>query len=354
MIMTKRQDKILGGLLGAAIGDAIGASTETRTIDLIRGRFGGFVTDFVEKPSDNLSRGTVPGYVTDDFSIAYYTACEIIASQSRITEDIAKKALIKWWDDGGYVQFIGPTTRASIMNMKGSNSVDKSNSYKLEVPRVPIACDNEKATNGAGMKTGLIGLFNPGDIDRAIDEAIVMSLPTHNNTIAIAGGTAIAAAAAKAMQPNTSYMEVIQAGIYGAAEGYKRVKGTVNEVCGGNIERRINFAVEIGLRYQNDFEKTVYEVADTVGCGLYAYEAIPAVFAFIAACEGRSMDSICMGINCGDDTDTIACMIGFIVGALHGAQVLPARHLTLINEKNGFNLVSLAKDIDALVAKQEG
>jgi ADP-ribosylglycohydrolase len=153
------------------------------------------------------------------------------------------------------------------------------------------------------------------------------------------------------MEKDTDYLEVIQAGIYGASRGYEKAKERAHLVCGGNIERRIRFAVDIGMRYQGDFEKVLYEIAEVVGCGLYAYEAIPAVFGFIAACKGKAMESLYMGINCGDDTDTIACMIGFIVGALNGSGVMPARHLALINRINGFDLGKMAADIDFFVER---
>ena len=44
--------KILGGLIGAAAGDAMGAATETRTRKQIEEKFGGYVTDFLAPPDD--------------------------------------------------------------------------------------------------------------------------------------------------------------------------------------------------------------------------------------------------------------------------------------------------------------
>ena len=41
-----KEEKILGGFLGAAAGDAMGAATETRSIDDIREKFGGYVKTF--------------------------------------------------------------------------------------------------------------------------------------------------------------------------------------------------------------------------------------------------------------------------------------------------------------------
>ena len=71
--------KILGGLIGAAAGDAMGAATETRTRKQIEEKFGGYVTDFLAPPDDTFARGSKAGQVTDDFSVAYMTLKEVVA-----------------------------------------------------------------------------------------------------------------------------------------------------------------------------------------------------------------------------------------------------------------------------------
>ena len=48
--------KILGCLLGAAVGDAMGSATETKSIRQIEKVFGGRVTTFCEPPMDTLAR----------------------------------------------------------------------------------------------------------------------------------------------------------------------------------------------------------------------------------------------------------------------------------------------------------
>ena len=231
--MKKRQDKILGGLLGGAFGDALGALTETYTTDLIVEYFGGYVTDFVPPPPDGLSRGTTEGMVTDDFSIAYYTAQEMLAAQSDITDEIAKKALIRWEGHPEYTRYAGPTTRVKLAELTGNAPVRPPHKFPfLEW----ILCNNFQATNGAGMKTGIVGLFNPGDVDKAIDDAIILSLPTHDNTIALSGGCAIAAATAAAMGEHASWREVLQAGVYGAHEGFERSLPFARPAAGPSVE----------------------------------------------------------------------------------------------------------------------
>ena len=78
--MTYRQDKILGSLLAAAIGDAMGVTTETRDAEAIKKTFGGIVREFIQPTDDGRGRGAKPGVVTDDFSMAFIIIEEIIYS----------------------------------------------------------------------------------------------------------------------------------------------------------------------------------------------------------------------------------------------------------------------------------
>ena len=76
---------------------------------------------------------------------------------------------------------------------------------------------------------------------------------------------------------------------------------------------------------------------------------MPAAFGYIAATAGDVMQTIHMAVNAGDDTDTVACMAGYIVGALCGVESIPARYLQMIEKMNDFELQKLALGIDALL-----
>ena len=59
------------------------------------------------------------------------------------------------------------------------------------------------------------------------------------------------------------------------------------------------------------------ELGDVIGAGLSANEAVPCVFGILAATDADALSAIKMGVNIGNDTDTIATMVGAIVGAMH-------------------------------------
>ena len=338
--MSDRRSKILGSLLAASVADAMGCCTENGSIETIKKYFGGLCTDIVDMPEGSFPHGgTTKGVVTDDFSIAYYSAEEFL-KDGKVSEEGAKRAVIRWFDepDSKYTRYAGPTSRAAYNRIKG-----------ISMPHTKqdnLVTRNREASNGAAMKVGIIGLLNAGNVDKAIDEAIVMCKVTHDNAIALSGACAIAAATAKAMEERVSWLEVVEAGFYGAREGYKRSVDITVPTCGATIERRMEYAIDLGLQYQDDFDEAMESISKIIGTGLPANEAVPAAFGIITAVKGDIWKTILMAVNAGDDTDTVGCMAGFIVGALEGPGVLKDKYLDLINRENGFDLEKMAEDID--------
>lgn len=111
------------------------------------------------------------------------------------------------------------------------------------------------------------------------------------------------------------------------------------------MEKRIGLAVEIG-RKGADWEGAMLELRNIIGAGLMATEAIPCVFGILAATPGDPMSAIKMGVNIGDDTDTVATMVGAVAGALYGMGNIPDEYISLINKVNDFDLEGLARDIE--------
>ncbi|MGI5888394.1 MAG: ADP-ribosylglycohydrolase family protein [Oscillospiraceae bacterium] len=339
--MTCRQEKILGGLLCGAIGDSMGAATEIRTTEMIKERFGGYVKDLYAAPDDTYGKGNPLGSVTDDFSLSYYSCAACLNGGGKVTRENAVKGLEEWMNHPEYSKNAGPTTKDALAKLRGE-----------KVYEAPLKCINNRATNGAPMKVGFVGLLNACDPDRAIDDAITLCSITHNNTIALSGACAIASAVAEAMKPGVSYIECVEAGIYGAEEGYKRAQKTAKPVAGASVAERIRFAVDIGMRHQGDFDAAMTEISELIGGGLPANEAVPAAFGYITAVKGDPMQVIYMAVNAGDDTDTVACMAGYVAGTLGGYGKLNPRYLQIIERVNGFDLRGMAMRIDELLPKE--
>lgn len=337
----RKKSKILGCLVGAAAGDAMGAATEVRTRKQIEEQFGGYVTEFLSPPNDTFARGSKAGQITDDFSVAYMTNEEIIRQNGRIDNDVITRALLDWSEKEHYfARFAGPTTRAAISELKG---------VKVIRPEGFEVCnDNMKATNGGAMKSAPVALFSNGDVDKAIENAITLCMPTHPNNIALSGAAAIAAATAEAMKENADLYSVIRAGLYGARRGDEIGREKAHTLAGASVEKRIELAVFLAST-SADLSEAIDKINDYIGSGLMAVEAVPAAFGLMAAAKGDTVKAIEAAVNIGNDTDTVATMVGGVLGALNGVESMPPKYLQVLHAANDINLEKMADDIAALL-----
>ena len=340
-------DRILGGLIGAGAGDAMGAATEARTTEQIIEYFGHEVTDFEKPPMDTFGAGNEPGQLTDDFSSAYFVARHIADHDGEVTEKVVQEALIDWSEHHVFFdRFAGPTTRLAIRRYKGEK-IEKSGGVELVT---------RQATNGAAMKISPIGLMNAGNIEKAIKDAVTVTMVTHNNYLALSGACAVAAAVSHAVMPEATVYSVLQAGLYGAKEGEKIGRKIARDVAGPSVVKRMEMAIDIGLGSGTPKEKMT-EIGHQIGAGLHVAEAIPSAFGLFAAYDGDALGSIVGAVNVGYDTDTIATMSGALSGALRGAEAFPAHFLPTLEEANHLEIRKLAEDLTRIAQKvdrQEG
>lgn len=330
-----RINKILGGLLGGALGDAMGAATETRSISQIINYFGEEVKDLKDIPDDVFARDFKKGSVTDDFSLAYETAKAIVDNKGIVDDEVSKRALINWSKTPYYV-LAGPTTIKALDKLLGK-----------EVQESFIKYDSSKGSDGGAMKIAPVGLISGGNIDKAIKDAITICKPTHFNSTALAGALAISASVSEALNDNCTIDSIIKAGLKGALFGEQYAKSMDKELANPSVYKRIILAVEIANKYKGNIKETMQELADIIGSGLSASEAVPCVYGILKACNGDTYQSIVSAVNIGGDTDTVATMVGSIAGTYQG--YYDERYLRIINEVNNYDLLSLAKRIDEVI-----
>lgn len=337
--MQTTREKILGSLLGAAIGDAMGAATEVRTREQIIEQFGGPVSEFIAPPDDTFARGSRAGQVTDDFSFIHCIV-EQALKDGGITDEGMRLATLAWGSDSYNMEhFAGPTTRSAILRLQG---------IETEQPYAFLKCDNGKASNGAGMKASPAGLFHPGNPDEAIQAAIKICKPTHYNNIAISGACAVATAVSIALLETSTVDDVICAGISGAKSGMTCCKDA-STLAGPSVARRIELAAELAKQAKS-MERAMQDISDIIGTGLHIAEAVPAAFGLFAAAKGDAMQAIVAAVNIGNDTDTIAAIVGAIAGAYTGSQGFPLHYQHQLEEVNGYAFRPMADAVFETIA----
>ncbi|MDR1193103.1 MAG: ADP-ribosylglycohydrolase family protein [Peptococcaceae bacterium] len=339
-------DRVLGGLIGAAAGDGMGAATEARTTEQIKDYFGDLVRDFETPPNDTFARGNPPGRATDDFSSAYFIARGIVQNGGAVDKRAVADALIAWSEYGDGVffdRFAGPTTRLAIRRFKGE-AIAETHGVRIV---------SRQATNGGAMRVSPIGLLNPGDPEKTVQDSLAVVMLTHDNYLAISGACAISCAVSQALMPDADVYNILQAAFYGAREGERLGLAYANDTPGPSVLRRMEKAVEIGLG-EGSFEEKIRDIGEIIGAGLHVSEAVPAAIGFFAAAKGDAAGTIFGAVNVGYDTDTIATMCGAIAGAYRGAAAFPAHYLPLLEKANGLDIQELARGIAAIAAARSG
>lgn len=346
--MSTLNGKVLGSLVGAAAGDAIGAATELRTIDQIKTDFDGWVTTFIAPPQDTFGRCNDAGMCTDDFIQGKYILEASLDQNGEVNEEVMRKAFKRWMNYPFYPNFTGPTTRAAMQRIFNDTRQSLQGNVETGEPAqeaVLINNGNASATNGSAMKAWSASMLSLKSPDELIATTYEIARFTHNNVISVSGACAISTAVNAALSDGVTLGEVLEAAVKGADQGYSYAKqhGAMM-MAGPSVARRIELAVQIGEKHEC-WESAISELADIIGTGLHASEAVPAVFGILACCGNDPEEAILAAVNIGNDTDTVATMVGSIVGALHGIDALPDNYLPVLNEANQFKLEELATRI---------
>lgn len=336
--MKNHNDQILGSLVGAAVGEAMGAATETWNTEMILKEYGGYVTDIKKPPLSTHAMGKTPaGQVTGGFSFAYLLTQQILKDGGNITGQTGSAALAQWLETPQAQIYMGPTTKKASQRLQG---------IPVEDRHPFLTCNHHNATNEAATRAFVFGLFYPGEPDKAIDAAIEGLKDVHGNVTALSGACAVAAATAAALKTGAEYYDVLMAGVYGSRQGYDRAYARgLQPASGALVERRIELAIEVGMKHRGDFDSALAEIEQIVGNGLSANESVAAAFGCIAASGGDAVTAVKLGVNLGNDTDAIAGIAGAITGALCGAGAFSRSDLDLINSVNGVDLEALAGQI---------
>lgn len=302
--------KIEGILSLAAIGDAMGAATENMPYEAIREEFNGGVKTFIKPGETAFALGNEAGEITDDFSQIYYLSTAIVENEGKLNKDIVIKAILDWSNEPKYFnRFAGPTTRGAIEMYKNPDQKGLK-----PLPGAAAVDYAAKATNGAAMKIAPAGILNPANIEKAIDDAIIVTQVTHDNSLAISGACAVAAAVSAALAENATIDEAIYAGLYGAYRGDTKARSISRVVAGASVVERTKLALEIAEE-AGDKEAKLRKLSKVVGSGLHISEAVPCAFGIIALNKDNPLQAVIDAVNIGYDTDTIATIVGSIVGA---------------------------------------
>ena len=162
-------------------------------------------------------------------------------------------------------------------------------------------------------------MLSHGDIQKAIEDTVEITMSSHDDPYSVSGACAIAAAVSEAIKEKTDLYKIVQAAYHGSIQGEKlaRKRKDIWIYPGPSVTKRIEMAIQISLHCGSQ-ENVVQELAERIGSGPAVAETVPVAIGILIANQGNTMESIYDAVNIGDETSAIACITGAIAGAYHG------------------------------------
>ena len=277
--------KFLGSLVGAAIGDALGASWEGRRI-------------FTEHEIESITNITHPLRYTDDTHMTIGVAESLIECGGFDGADMAGRFIDNYSKEPwrGY----GPGPPRVFSLIKSGVAWDKAAEHIYR---------GGSFGNGSAMRAAPIGLFFRNNPTKLKEAAYLSSRITHFHILGMEGAFIQAMAVALATAENPDKPLDTQSFIS------KLLNYATQDIYLGKIAK---FDTLLGRCDDRQ------EVVNQLGHGIEAFNSVPtAVYAFLSHPHDFASTAT-YAISLGGDTDTIASMAGAISGAYLGIDAIPA------------------------------
>ena len=326
-----RENRALGAFYGLALGDALGMPTQSLSREQVQKRFGA-ITALEDADADQPIAPNMPaGSITDDTEQAILVAELLVQGQGQIEPAVLAQRLIDW-EAGmrakGSQDLLGPSTKRAIDMILAGHTPEESGRYGT--------------TNGAAMRITPVGIAaDVADPQRFIAAVVQACQVTHNTTLGISSAAAVAA--------------VVSAGINGMDLGQalnlgqqiaQQAEAHGHWVAGGRIASRISWARTISV----DSDKALLAdlLYDVIGTSVASQESVVVSFALaqqVAVGEMSAFEALCMAASLGGDTDTIAAILGAMLGACLGLESWPAPMIATVKAVNHLELEPLVKGL---------
>ncbi len=284
------RNKVLGGIWGLIIGDAVGVPYEFTPqedipsidkIDIVTPTY--FRKTYIDVPF---------GTYSDDGAQFLCVIDSYLECDGFNMNNLAKK-LLAWLSDGlwavdGYVFDVGrQTLKALVEYARGSS------------PRVSGLCEPEGKGNGALMRTLALAILEDGDDERLVNDSHEQAMITHGhicNQVCCAFYNLIA----KYMLEGIEFEEAYSTAVNSLKNIYKNNK-----------------------EYLHEFENNILPdgIIEERGTG-YVIDCLKSAFKIIRESNSYE-DAIKKSIALGNDTDTTAAVVGGLAGIIYGFENIP-------------------------------
>jgi ADP-ribosylglycohydrolase len=316
---TLLRDRIYGCLNGGLIGDAMGAPAEGKHYDWIREHLGE-ITDFT-------------GVGTDDTAIKHILVDAILseaANGGHITADQFARSFLGY--GARYQRLFWIPVQNMFQKIRTGTALP-----------VDAGVGNLQSSSSA-MAIAPMGIVNACDPRRAVQETFDVAGLIHSGQTGFSrdAACAMAAGVAAAFRPQATsatvideacrYLHPVSAAEFATA--FRQVVGLA-ESTGSYELFRARFYEEFLRELMPDPRETV-----------------PVTFALVHLSRGDFATGVKMAANFGRDADTIACMVGSLLGALGGAKAIPPAWLTKVEATAGVDYQAMTTALVAVLVER--
>lgn len=328
-------EKVHGVIAGAAVGDALGGTTEGFSPKQIQDRYGGFVEGIegpfhpdyeTARPISPFHKGD--GHITDDtlmteslisiyeqvrdhldaFVFAKLIVPELI-EKKRFIPELHKETLLihrvffaeKWLVQRLHFGHVDPR-EAGVGNM--------------------VNC-------GAAMYLAPVGVVNAGNATGAYKEAIEIAA-THQSSFGREAAGVFAACVAHAFIPRVTAQQIVEMAIDIANDGTKRAIEAVYKKAKDLSNWQTSIAaLREAFKPFDTLEDEYRQQGDDARkpSRILSIEELPIALGMLVVSNGNFREGVLGGVNYGRDSDSIATMTGAISGAMNGVQGIPSEWL---------------------------
>ncbi|HJN49792.1 MAG: ADP-ribosylglycohydrolase family protein [Pseudomonadales bacterium] len=287
-ISTQLYAKALGCILGGVIGDALGTPSEGKDYRAIEDKFG-WIDDF-------------EGTGTDDTIMKNLLARALIKTQGYAGRDDWAQ---EWLDD--WMAIFGDKRDKFFTSVIHT-------AQKLRLHSIPrMAALGNMPSSSSAMAIAPVGIVNACRPRQAAQQAYDVASLIHIHDVGFCqdAAAAIAAGIAEAFKPNATVESMLVA-----------ATAFLDPLSGSEMRERIEQALELANQCVDfkQFRNAVYEQRDVFFKPLIcdSRETVPLTLALFALSKGDFEKAVTYGANFGRDSDTNACMVGGLTGALAG------------------------------------
>jgi ADP-ribosylglycohydrolase len=303
---TTTEARVRGMLLGLAIGDSLGNTSEGQTPQRRRQRYG----EIRKYLPNRHAEGRRVGLPSDDTQLAFWTIESLLRAGRLDPDDLAHTFAVE------QIFGIGSAVRAFQMAM-----CDPGRSWR--------DAGQKSAGNGALMRIAPIALPHLKMVnERLWHDTVIATATTHADEMAVVASVGFVGLLFECLSlpegerpsgrwwPETFLRYARPAevgGVYYPRTSNLKFEGTLCEM----IERHVLPALDQGL--------SVLEAGENWYSGAYLLETVPSVLCILGLHGADPEQALVRAVNDTRDNDTIAAIVGAAVGAAHGVDALPQR-----------------------------